>query len=374
MYIYKISNLQPSSCTLLESAALGIPQTLKIKSKKPLSKKEVFMHANRYLKERFNVSIDIPVETPKKYKPAVNHRKKLYNENVDFLGLGILVENTANDNVIQWVRNNFLNTVDELASKKTIDNQGKSVPLYPKGLFISTIVNALIDKYIDTNPDTDLPSRDNIEYFIQQSLCDHISFIIDNEEGPVSVNQIVNTLLDELNIRKDETKKCIEDMEANEELAFSSDGKAVYRPDATKEHLAGNSEIADLDLTDDIVSDEESGDYENMAGFSEFGDDQNPENTLTDEPGGHNYDGVHGGDPWREVERYEQEQNDIKRTLMQKQANAAQARQQAKAEAEVRDRINSDSVKETPEEQPKAPENAKVKKLSDLANMFMDEL
>lgn len=156
MYVYKISNLQPNSCTLLESAALGIPQTLKIKSKKPLSKKEVFIHANRYLKEKFNESIEIPVETPKKYKPLVKRRRKLYNENVDFLGLGILVENTANESVIQWVRANFLDTVNELISKKTVNQQGQTVPLYSKGVYINDIVNALIEKYIDSNPDSDL--------------------------------------------------------------------------------------------------------------------------------------------------------------------------------------------------------------------------
>lgn len=374
MYVYKISNLQPNSCTLLESAALGIPQTLKIKSKKPLSKKEVFIHANRYLKEKFNESIEIPVETPKKYKPLVKRRRKLYNENVDFLGLGILVENTANESVIQWVRANFLDTVNELISKKTVNQQGQTVPLYSKGVYINDIVNALIEKYIDSNPDSDLPSRDNIEYFVQQSICDHISFIVSNEEGPVSVNTIADILFDELGIKKDEVQNCIEDMQANEELAFSDNGKQVYKPNTSDDHLAGNSEIADLDITDDIVSDEEAGDYENMAGFSEFGDKEAPEDTSANEPGGNRYDSVYGGDPWRELDRYEQEQNDIKNMLQQKKANALQASRQAAADAAVRDRANENPDKKIPEKPVEQPENAKVKKLSDLANMFMDNL
>ena len=92
MYVYKISNIQPSSCTILESAALGVPTTVRIKSKKPLSKKQVIDKVNKYLMENYNESID-PADFESVKKPAKTIKKatilEMADDDIDPLGLGI---------------------------------------------------------------------------------------------------------------------------------------------------------------------------------------------------------------------------------------------------------------------------------------------
>lgn len=58
MYIYRIKNIKPSTCTLLEAAAIDMPTHLKIKSKHRLSKKAIMMKTNKYLMEHYGESID----------------------------------------------------------------------------------------------------------------------------------------------------------------------------------------------------------------------------------------------------------------------------------------------------------------------------
>lgn len=58
MYVYRIKNIKPSTCTLLEAAAIDMPTTLKIKSKRPLSRKAIMVKANKYLMEHYGESID----------------------------------------------------------------------------------------------------------------------------------------------------------------------------------------------------------------------------------------------------------------------------------------------------------------------------
>ena len=92
MYVYKISNIQPSSCTILESAAIGVPATVRIKSKKPLSKKQVIDKVNKYLMENYNESID-PADFESVQKPVKTTKKttilEMADDDIDPLGLGI---------------------------------------------------------------------------------------------------------------------------------------------------------------------------------------------------------------------------------------------------------------------------------------------